>query len=157
MSDPPVICGARTWVAPDESVSCNRERGHNDKHTATASFGLVGWREPACRFVVGSTEHVWKIAETRALVASLQRQLDALDPGVAIAEAEQRMNEAWSRQESIGEQAAHSRHGDHSEALVAASNEAFTTWQARVAEWFEFVQARAATPPHDLPKKDGAG
>lgn len=136
------VCGARTWVTPDEVVTCKCERGHDDKHQADASFGLVGWREPVCRFVLGNinrTEHVWSPGSTRALIASLQRQLDALDPDAAIAEAERRMVAAQARAHVLSVQT-----NRNSSALVRYRNEAYRTETEAFDEWLALVEARDA-------------
>jgi len=81
-------CGTRTWVTPDEMVTCIREHGHADQHS---DGGDNWWDSPSVvEHVVGyERDRPMLPEEGRTLIASLQRQLDALalDPDAALAEA----------------------------------------------------------------------
>lgn len=85
------------------------------------------------------------VDEARALVASLQRQLDALDPDAAIAEAERRMVEAWERARALSGMAGSVLSNvEETLALEHARDCALETWDVRKAAWLELVEAREA-------------
>lgn len=86
-------CGARTWVSPDDLVTCDRTDRH-ECHDGPSRRGRRDWYSATCVCLVDGMRRELKPDEARALIASLQRQLDALDPDAAIAEAERRMVEA---------------------------------------------------------------
>lgn len=135
------ICGARTWVEPEVMVECVREDGHTDMHR---DGGYAAWRTEACRFVIGSDEHALSSDAARALVASLQSQLDALDPDAAIAEAKKKAHDAYLRCSVLRAQAKDARSSAHVEALVAETNAAFRDWEVDIDTWLALVEARDA-------------
>ncbi len=88
------VCGARTWVGtPIELVTCTRNDGHDGPHGGSSALlmGSHTWDTPRLHH----GRHVFSPTSAREIIASLQRQLDALDPDAAIAEAERRMVEAF--------------------------------------------------------------
>lgn len=138
------ICGARTWVTPDEMATCDRNRGHEGDHNCIASRGFVEWRTPNCRFSVGNAlgefVFVWPIEDTRDLARRLQRQLDALDPDAAVAEAERRMLDAFDRRVRLVRIA--DLYGEPLGPIEAAAEEAKTAQRAAYDAWLELVEAR---------------
>lgn len=138
-------CQARTWITPSELVTCKLEHGHDDKHQAEASFGLVGWRDPVCRFSVSDplSEYVWSVEETRELVAKLQHQLAALNPLNPLLEAERRMIDAFARVERLLSITDTLGDDDTAELVI---DEARKERKAAHAEWIEIIRSRAAPP-----------
>ena len=85
-----VKCEARTWVSPDEMVVCDRGAGHLLRHVGDSKDGRIAWDEARVFSPLFSSddESDWTASRARVLVASLQSQLAALDPNLAVAEAE---------------------------------------------------------------------
>lgn len=133
------VCGARTW-GDGEPVSCTNEAGHEGRHR-NPSYGL--WLEPECCVGVCGQVFSLSVDEARAVRDRLQRQLDALDPDAAIAEAERRMVEAWDRSEKF--RALHSLASDKREAMAfqerwfALCNDR----QRATDAWLSLVEARS--------------
>lgn len=148
------VCGARTWVAPDEMATCEREHGHDGKHQANASFAHLGWREAVCRLVVvpgspNQMEYALPAQATRDIVASLQRQLDALDPDAAIAEAERRAVEMFHHYRGLCGLADRRRYivgasCSSLELIDAAKERASEEHDAALETWLALVEARGA-------------
>lgn len=121
------ICGARTWVLGEE-VTCTRNHGH-------------GQHGGGCARLMGAHAWDYTAAELRALADGLMRRADALDPAAAIAEAERRMVEAWSRYERLcrvrGE-------FDRKPALNDIVSRAWADWHELTDTWLALVEARDA-------------
>lgn len=129
-----MICGARTWAAPGHLVSCVRtdcDGQHRDS-------GIMRWTEASVVMQCDDGRMAYPTeTEARALVASLQAQLDALDPDAAIAEAERRMLAAQAHFDDLSRI-------DYTcvaawPAIIAAKTTAITVRDARAREWAELV------------------
>ena len=130
------ICGARTWVTPDECVTCDRTDRH-ECHDGPSRRGRRDWYSATCVCLVDGMRRELKPDEARALIASLQRQLDALDPDAAIAEAERRMVAAQARAHVMSVQTKR-----NSSALVRYRNEAYRAETEALDTWLALVEAR---------------
>jgi hypothetical protein len=132
------ICGART-VDLGELTSCILPHGHEGDH----EDGAIAWIDNECPIEL-SGERYTTPRGARALIASLQRQLDALDPDAAIAEAERRMVEADQRRESLSRRRDEARtnraHSAFSRALAVATADVASAADA----WLALVEARDA-------------
>lgn len=137
------ICGARTWVTPDEMATCEREHGHDGQHRAVVGFGIARWADPMCCLMADAPVVFPSPSEARALVTSLQAQLDALDPDAAIAEAERRMVEARRHADDMARLASMYSRGP-GDPLRAAHDDAVTRLGVAVSAWRLLVEARDA-------------
>ena len=84
------------------------------------------------------------VDEARALVASLQRQLDALDPDAAIADAERRMIEAHRRARDLSDMEDNALDQRLRPRLGMARRRAYAETSRLGEEWLALVEARDA-------------
>lgn len=145
-------CGARTWAAPGELVACYL-RGAHDEHEALCFDGSHSWTDAAVQIDGHGLAFVEVISPdaARALIASLQRQLDALDPDAAIAEAERAWLAALERAATLDAMLSEVRDVEASspfarrrDALLAAVKRADAHAEQAEAAWLALVEARDA-------------
>lgn len=96
-----------------------------------------------CAILLGGCEHVWTPDEARAVRDRIQRQLDALDPDAAIAEAERRMVEARRQADDMARLASMYSRGP-GDPLRSAHDNAVTRLGAAVSAWRALVESRDA-------------
>lgn len=141
-----MICGARTWVDPGHFVSCVRtdcDGQHRDS-------GMMRWNEASVAMRCDDGRMAYPTeTEARALVASLQAQLDALDPDAAIAEAERRAVEMFHHYRGLCGLADRRRYivgasCSSLELIDAAKERASEEHDAALETWLALVEARGA-------------
>lgn len=165
------ICGARTWVTPDEMVTCDRPAGHDadpkrigvllDPESAHAC-GLHTWRDPKhavsaverfkgrgegyadrpVRLMIHGAPLAFTPTEARNIRDLIQEQLDALDPDAAIAEAERRMLDAFDRRVRLVRIS--DLYGEPLDVIEAAAEEAKRAQREAFDAWASLVEARDA-------------
>lgn len=141
-------CGARTWLDRHTLLTCSRApHAEGDHECVTETEGPVTWNA-APRVVVDCLRYDLPPNETRALIASLQRQLDALDPDAAIAAAERRMVEAFARAEALRSASirliSHGNNGTTAEAALREASRALDASLDAADAWAALVEARDA-------------
>ncbi len=133
--------GART-VDLGGPTSCVLPHGHEGNH----EDGAIGWVGDECPIEISGGRYTTPRG-ARALIASLQRQLDALDPDAAIAEAERAWLVALEKAATLDAMMMDRVSEENSaspvaRALLAAVKRAEAHAEQAEAAWLALVEAR---------------